>query len=195
MPSAQVSVFRNLRFTTTRQAQLNSQQLLLRPKCSIDFRRHDSSSSRSATNRRARMIPRSHASKPTTTHQPASQPPPAAAQPPERRQEQPTNQLSSLNILGSVPPPTTAIEACLGDGFQLDNGVRISHGDGALLIGGEAFAWRPWETASSFPVSGNNDKMKRLVNERGQFEVDALAWGLLSIVWPRPGECVQHSVI
>jgi len=46
-----------------------------------------------------------------------------------------------------------------------------------LLVGGEAFAWCPW-TGSG----------KRLVNEKGQFEVEDEAWGLLGLVWPKPGE-------
>lgn len=63
------------------------------------------------------------------------------------------------------------------DGFGLNSGITIAGGDGALLVNGEAFAWRPWE------VSG---KMK-LVNEKGQFEVPAEAFGLFDVLWPRPG--------
>jgi hypothetical protein len=27
----------------------------------------------------------------------------------------------------------------------------------------------------------------KLVNEKGQWEVDDVAWGLLELVWPKPG--------
>jgi hypothetical protein len=63
------------------------------------------------------------------------------------------------------------------DGFGLNSGITIGGGDGALLVSGEAFAWRPWE------VSG---KLK-LVNEKGQFELPREAFGLFDVLWPRPG--------
>jgi NADH dehydrogenase [ubiquinone] 1 alpha subcomplex assembly factor 3 len=28
----------------------------------------------------------------------------------------------------------------------------------------------------------------KLVNEKGQFDVEDEAWGLFSLVWPKPGE-------
>lgn len=71
------------------------------------------------------------------------------------------------------------------DGFGLNSGITIAGGDGALLVNGEAFAWRPWE------VSG---KMK-LVNEKGQFELPKEAFGLFDVLWPRPGMYLwQYSV-
>lgn len=63
------------------------------------------------------------------------------------------------------------------DGFGLNSGITIAGGDGALLVNGEAFAWRPWEASG---------KMK-LVNEKGQFELPAEAFGLFDVLWPRPG--------
>ena len=93
-------------------------------------------------------------------------------------QKQEASDLSTLNILSGIPSPTTAIDSCMDDGFQLDNGLRIENGDGVILVGGEAFSWRPWEI-------GNG----QLVNDKGQFEVDdLLAWGVFNIVFPRPGE-------
>ncbi|QYT02953.1 Alkaline phosphatase [Trichoderma simmonsii] len=83
---------------------------------------------------------------------------------------------SELDVLGSVPVPSTSVDVCMHDGFGLNSGITIAGGDGALLVNGEAFAWRPWE------VSG---KMK-LVNEKGQFEVPAEAFGLFDVLWPRP---------
>ncbi|EHK21410.1 uncharacterized protein TRIVIDRAFT_19192, partial [Trichoderma virens Gv29-8] len=84
---------------------------------------------------------------------------------------------SELDVLGSVPVPSTSVDVCMYDGFGLNSGITIAGGDGALLVNGEAFAWRPWE------VSGE----KKLVNEKGQFEVPAEAFGLLDVLWPRPG--------
>ncbi|PQE34125.1 DUF498 domain protein [Rutstroemia sp. NJR-2017a WRK4] len=85
---------------------------------------------------------------------------------------------SSLDVLGNTPAPSTSIDACLSDGFHLNSGVKVTGGDGVLLVGGEAFAWRPWRGDV-----GN----KGLVNEKGQWEVGERAWGLLGRVWPRPG--------
>ncbi|KAL7783613.1 hypothetical protein V8C37DRAFT_396985 [Trichoderma ceciliae] len=87
----------------------------------------------------------------------------------------PTN-FNELDVLGSVPVPSTSVDVCMHDGFGLNSGITISGGDGALLASGEAFAWRPWE------VSG---KMK-LVNEKGQFELPKEAFGLFEALWPRP---------
>lgn len=63
------------------------------------------------------------------------------------------------------------------DGFGLNSGITIEDGDGALLVSGEAFAWRPWE------VTGE----KKLVNAKGQFELPREAFGLFEMLWPRPG--------
>ncbi len=91
---------------------------------------------------------------------------------------------SNLDVLGGTPVPSTSIDACLWDGFHLNNGVKIRHGAGALLVGGEAFGWRPWDAGKK----GNGDgKDKRLLNAKGQWEVDDSAWGLLEVVWPKPG--------
>jgi NADH dehydrogenase [ubiquinone] 1 alpha subcomplex assembly factor 3 len=86
----------------------------------------------------------------------------------------------SLNVLGNTPAPSTSINACLWDGFHLDSGVKITGGSGVLLVGGEAFKWRPWEAGKG---------AMQLVNEKGQFDVEDEAWGLFSLVWPKPGEC------
>lgn len=47
-----------------------------------------------------------------------------------------------------------------------------------LLIGNDAFAWKPWE-------AGNGEL--KLVNSKGQWEVPDEAWGFLELVWPKPG--------
>jgi NADH dehydrogenase [ubiquinone] 1 alpha subcomplex assembly factor 3 len=90
---------------------------------------------------------------------------------------------SNLDVLGGTPVPSTAIDACLWDGFHLNNGVKITQGAGVLLVGGEAFGWRPWDAGSGT----QRGEGKRLLNGRGQWEVEDGAWGLLEVVWPKPG--------
>lgn len=86
-----------------------------------------------------------------------------------------------LDVLGATPAPSTAVDACLWDGFHLNSGVKVTGGAGVLLVAGEAFAWRPWEAKG---LSG----AKWLLNDKGQWEVGDEAWGLLAVVWPKPGE-------
>lgn len=106
----------------------------------------------------------------------------------------------SLNVLGSTPAPSTSIDACLWDGFHLNSGVKIVGGSGVLLVAGEAFGWRPWEAGlvskageggevrgASGAGAGKYGAGKRLVNDKGQWEVEDDAWGLLGLVWPKPG--------
>ncbi|PWY73794.1 hypothetical protein BO94DRAFT_538836 [Aspergillus sclerotioniger CBS 115572] len=116
--------------------------------------------------RPTRMIPRAHTAKPSNRDR----------GPPSKEDTQ--TDFAALNVLGNIPAPTTAIDATLDTGFHLNNGVKITGGDGVLLIGGEAFAWRPWHG-----VEGGKDSM---VNKKGQFEVGEQAWGILNLVWPRP---------
>ena len=87
----------------------------------------------------------------------------------------------NLNVLGNTPVPSTSIDACLWDGFHLNSGVKIVGGQGVMLVGGEAFAWCPWEAEKS--------KGKMLVDGKGRFDVEDESWGLLGLVWPKPGWC------
>ncbi|MCJ1350173.1 MAG: hypothetical protein MMC33_000154 [Icmadophila ericetorum] len=109
-----------------------------------------------------------------------------AASPPTRSKDRgPTSDektqtdFGTLNVLGNSPPPTTAINACLSDGFHFDNGMKIGGGSGCLLVAGEAFSWRPWEAGGAV---GN----RKMINGKGQWEVGREAWGLLELVWPKP---------
>lgn len=86
----------------------------------------------------------------------------------------------SLDVLGNTPAPSTSIDACLWDGFHLNSGVKVVGGSGVLLVAGDAFAWKPWE-------ANTGERKLRMVNEKGQFEVPDEAWGLLELVWPKPG--------
>ena len=95
-----------------------------------------------------------------------------------------------MDVLGGAPVPATSIDACFPDGFKLSGGVSIFGGAGALLVNGEAFAWRPWlgggNGSGESGVRGTKDP--KLLNEKGQWEVPEEAFGLLGLVWPRPGE-------
>ncbi|KAJ9390543.1 hypothetical protein DTO063F5_1493 [Paecilomyces variotii] len=128
-------------------------------------RRYNSNTAR----RPSRIIPRAQPAKPQNRDR----------GPPSNEETQ--TDFGALNVLGNIPAPSTAIDACLDDGFHLDNGVKITGGDGVLLVGGEAFSWRPWEGYDK-----GDDKKGLMLNPKGQFEVPEEAWGLLSLVWPRP---------
>lgn len=67
--------------------------------------------------------------------------------------------------------------------------MKITNGAGVLLVGGEAFSWRPWN-ARGTEEGGKEAGEKRLVNEKGLWEVGDAAWGVLKIVWPKPGACL-----
>ncbi|KAF3357103.1 hypothetical protein VdG1_03417 [Verticillium dahliae VDG1] len=73
--------------------------------------------------------------------------------------------LADFDVLGSTPIPSTNIEATLPRGFLLNSGLSIFDGAGALLVNGEALT---------------------LVNKKGQFELPAEAFAVLSLMWPRP---------
>lgn len=86
-------------------------------------------------------------------------------------------------MLGNTPVPATSVDTCLPGGFRLNNGASVAGGDGMLLVGGEALAWRPW--------AAGGGGARRLVNEKGQFEVPGEAFAALGLLWPRPGEFPQ----
>ncbi|RDW57560.1 Mth938-like domain-containing protein [Aspergillus mulundensis] len=130
-------------------------------------RRHNSGSNGPAHIRPTRMVSRAHPSKPRSHDR----------GPPSKEDTQ--TDFAALNVLGNIPTPTTAVDACLDTGFHLDNGVKITGGDGVMLVGGEAFTWRPW-------LGKQDGDKSSMVNAKGQFEVDEQAWGLLDLVWPRP---------
>jgi hypothetical protein len=91
--------------------------------------------------------------------------------------ETPATDFNELNVLGNTPPPSTSVDVCMDDGFGLDSGLTITDGNGAILVGGEAFTWRPWELVSD----------KKLANKKGQFELPAEALSMFDMLWPRPG--------
>lgn len=66
----------------------------------------------------------------------------------------------------------------MSSGFVLNNGMRVTDGSGILLVGGEAFSWRPWEL--------NSTSDWRIQNKKGQFDISPQSLGLLAQLWPRP---------
>jgi len=91
---------------------------------------------------------------------------------------------SQLDVLRNTVAPATSIDACTSDGFALNNQMRIS-GSGILLIGGEAFRWWPWVKEGS--VDSKGAMTGKLLNSKGQWDVQQQSWGALELVYPRPG--------
>ncbi|KAK7514020.1 uncharacterized protein IWZ02DRAFT_411377 [Phyllosticta citriasiana] len=107
----------------------------------------------------------------------------------------------ALDVLASMPPPTTAIDATLPDGFSLNSGIEVA-GAGVLLYGGEAFRWRPWvrEQEEDDEHDGIHDSKKESGGSgsgnggRGSlrdvsgllWECGRRAWGVLDVAWPKP---------
>ncbi|EME83475.1 uncharacterized protein MYCFIDRAFT_17662, partial [Pseudocercospora fijiensis CIRAD86] len=108
-----------------------------------------------------------------------SHPPKSKDRGPKSEEDTQTD-FSAMNVLGNTPPPTTAVDACMDDGFALDSGLRVV-GSGVLLVGGECFRWRPWVREGRAPsISGH------LRNSKGQLDIPRHAWGILDLVWPKP---------
>lgn len=55
-----------------------------------------------------------------------------------------------------------------------------------MLVGGEAFSWKPW-TEFEGKFANEREAKASMINAKGQFELGEEAFGLLSVVWPRPG--------
>lgn len=144
----------------------------------LSYRKYSSGNTNVTPHRTPRIAPRSQPAKPQTHDRGP------------RSEEKTQTDFAELNVFANIPTPATAVDACLDDGFHLDNGVKVTNGDGVLLVAGEAFAWRPWQLLK------NTENPKRsMVNEKGQFELPEEAWGLLSLVWPRPGESLLSCYI
>ncbi|KAL1384476.1 hypothetical protein HDK64DRAFT_33376 [Phyllosticta capitalensis] len=96
----------------------------------------------------------------------------------------------ALDVLASMPPPTTAIDATHPDGFSLNSGIEVA-GAGVLLYGGEAFKWRPWVRDGSDEDGGQQDSSppnsRTLRDASGMlWECGRRAWGVLDVAWPKP---------
>lgn len=126
---------------------------------------------------------------------PPSAPPKTKDRGPASKEDTQTD-FNTMDILYNTPAPTTGIDATQPDGFALNSGLKVV-GSGVLLVGGEAFRWSPWitdgrkEGTIGAGAKGDDDKGVRsmggkLLNNKGQWDVDAAAWGILSVVWPKP---------
>ncbi|KAF2186476.1 hypothetical protein K469DRAFT_572500 [Zopfia rhizophila CBS 207.26] len=117
-------------------------------------------------------------------------PPKSRDRGPKSNEETQTD-FGALDVLRNTAAPATAIDACTTDGFALNNQMKIS-GSGVLLVGGEAFRWRPWlrkdrkEGTVEKGGVGDYEMTGRLKNAKGQWEVQKEAWGVLELVWPKP---------
>ncbi|KAF2110924.1 hypothetical protein BDV96DRAFT_527272 [Lophiotrema nucula] len=98
---------------------------------------------------------------------------------------------AAMDVLRNTTPPATSIDACTDDGFALDNDMKVSR-SGILLVGGEAFRWRPWlrEGRKEGTVAdggvGDDAMTGRLRNAKGQFDIQKEAWGVLELMFPKP---------
>ncbi|KAI5779974.1 hypothetical protein EDC01DRAFT_710842 [Geopyxis carbonaria] len=99
------------------------------------------------------------------------------SQPPAESNRSGTSVFSELNVLGSVPPPASAIEAIYDDGFLVSNGVQFRDGSGVMLIHDEAFKWRPVIRKSS---------VEEKAIKTGQLELGKKVWGMLDVLHPKP---------
>jgi NADH dehydrogenase [ubiquinone] 1 alpha subcomplex assembly factor 3 len=109
---------------------------------------------------------------------------------------------AAMDVLGGQANPSTSVDICITDGFQLNSGLRIGEGDGVILMQSEAFVWRPWMAAegSSSSSTGemthgtgmrkvgktDSERTGGVVNNIGQFEISPDAWGLFKALWPKP---------
>lgn len=116
-----------------------------------------------------------------TIHRSSQTPKTSDRGPPSKEDTQ--TDFGSMNVLGNTPAPTTAIDACLSDGFHFDSGLKIGGGSGCLLVGGEAFSWRPWDAGGG----PRGSRKGRMINKKGQWDIENEAWGTLDLVWPKPG--------
>jgi hypothetical protein len=91
---------------------------------------------------------------------------------------------SKLDVFGNIPQPGGSIESCLNDGFTFSTGLTVT-GTGVLIIGGEVFRWFPVgdESSGNSPYSS----APRMLNSSGQWEVEGNSFGVLDVVWPKPG--------
>ncbi|KAK6070608.1 duf498 domain-containing protein [Seiridium cupressi] len=95
--------------------------------------------------------------------------------------------LGLLDVLGNIPAPSTSVDICMSSGFQLNSSARVTDGSGIILVGGEAFRWRPWEFSSSSTTGTTQPKPNwRLQNKKGQYDIPPQSLSLLAHLWPRP---------
>lgn len=114
-----------------------------------------------------------------------SRPPKSRDRGPKSNEDTQTD-FAALDVLRNTIAPATSIDACTSDGFALNNQMRISS-SGILLIGGEAFRWWPWRQDGTVPTDESDAMTGKLLNAKGQLDVHMGAWGVLELVYPKPG--------
>ncbi|KAK5122920.1 hypothetical protein LTR85_003485 [Meristemomyces frigidus] len=161
---------------------------------------HQALSGRSApspmrTSTRKQPIPQARCFHRTSNVLDPSGPPKSRDRGPASKEDTQTD-FNALNILSNTPAPSTAIDSCMPDGFALNSGLKVT-GSGVMLVAGEAFRWRPWaregRKEGTIGAGGIGDDNRgigsmagKVLNAKGQFEVDRQAWGILDLVWPKP---------
>ena len=109
----------------------------------------------------------------------------------------PPTDFAALDVLGDIQGPSAGVEVITSDGFKLSNGIRVLDA-GVLLVGGEAFKWRPWLASGGGnrkEDTRSKSKTDLLKNSRGQWEIHESCWGLLDLVWPKPGDSYPFSTL
>ncbi|KAF2748428.1 hypothetical protein M011DRAFT_476444 [Sporormia fimetaria CBS 119925] len=120
----------------------------------------------------------------------ASKPPKSRDRGPKSDEDTQTD-FAALDVLRNTAAPATAVEMCTDTGFALNNAMRVSN-SGLLLVGGEAFEWRPWlrehrkEGTVGESGLGEDGLTGRLLNAKRQWDVPNEAWGVLELVYPKP---------
>lgn len=102
---------------------------------------------------------------------------------PVQESTNPAETFPSLDVLGSIPPPPSAVEATFADGFLLNNGMEVR--DGVILLNSEVFRWMPVQ-------KGGLEESKAKTG--GVLELAEEAWGLLDVVYPKPGWFTSHPL-
>ncbi|KAF2430462.1 hypothetical protein EJ08DRAFT_244543 [Tothia fuscella] len=170
-PARALRNFRPSSFPNSRSSRPSSAKYLSKPSPTIRI-----------SQRPAHLVPRPyicHRCLHTTKAVNANRAPKSRDRGPASKEDTQTD-FGALNVLGNTPPPASSIESTSTDGFTFDNQLRVS-GCGVLLVGGEVFRWKPWTRNI-----GDEEGGRKMLNGKGQWDVDQGAWGVLDLVWPKP---------
>ena len=98
-----------------------------------------------------------------------------------RSNEDTQTDFQTLDIYSNTTPPATTIDACLDDGFHINNGEKVTGGSGVMLLGGEAFKWKPWKAISESATPYT------LLAKTGALDLSGTKmFGLLALLHPLP---------
>jgi NADH dehydrogenase [ubiquinone] 1 alpha subcomplex assembly factor 3 len=88
--------------------------------------------------------------------------------------------------------PAQSIDACTAEGaFHLSNGTRTPERTGVMLLGGEAFLWKPWNSLSAAGGNassrqGAGGEVAAFLDKRGMLVLPPKTLRLLATMYPRP---------